>query len=90
MKISIDFVYLFAAAFGAIGVIEYIKGFVPNAPGWVWRVCLPLVCFGVALAGDGGWFQVGTMAILLLALTQICYDLIISSVKKLIERKMEQ
>jgi hypothetical protein len=90
MKISIDFLYLFMAAFGAIGVIEYIKGFFPLAPKWVWRVCLPPVCLGVALAGDGGWFQIGTTAILLLALTQICYDLIISSVKKLLLKKMEQ
>ena len=88
MKLSIDFVYLVAAAFGAIGVLEYIKGFVPNAPTWVWRVALLPICAGVSLAGDGGVFQVATNGVLLLALTQICYDLIISSVKKLIERKM--
>ena len=89
MKITIDFVYLIAAAFGAIGVLEYVKGFVPNAPTWVWRVALLPICAGVSIAGGGEIFQVATNGVLLLALTQICYDLIISAVKKLIEKKME-
>jgi hypothetical protein len=83
-------VYLIAAAFGAVGAVEYLKGWFPNAKNWLWRAILPVICFGVALAGDGGWFQIGTTAILLLALTQICYELLISAVKKLIEKKLEQ
>ena len=86
MKIDINWVYLIAAAFGVAGTMEYIKGFAKAAPTWVWHAILPVVCVGVAAAGDGGGWQIATNAIFLLAITQLAYDLVISSVRKLLSK----
>lgn len=84
MEISIDWVYLVASAFTVAGIIEYVKGFFKKAPAWTWRVVLPVACIGVAFAGDGGVYQIATNALLILALSQLCYEGIIAKVKKTI------
>lgn len=85
MNIKIDWIYLLAAAFGTVGVIEYAKGFVKTVPSWIWRAILPVVCIGVAAAAGGGLYQIATNAVLILALSQLCYEAIIKAVKKKIE-----
>jgi len=77
----IDFVYLGGAALGVVGALEYLKGFFKDAPTLAWRLMLPVVCVGVAFAGDGGLYQVATNSVILLAMCQIGYDKIIAKAK---------
>jgi hypothetical protein len=72
---------ILTAAFAAIGVIEYIKGFFPTAPGWVWRITMPVSClvFGAIAALAPAWVMTGILA---LALSQVGYQLIIETIKR--------
>jgi hypothetical protein len=79
--ITIDWMFLIAGAFGVAGILEYIKGFAPNAPKIIWRLLLPIACVGTAIAADGGVYQMSINAILLLAMSQLCYEAIIGAVK---------
>lgn len=90
MKITIDWVYLVAAALAAVGVIEWIKGFpaFAKAAGWMWRVILALACLAIAIIGDGGWAQIGTNAVILLALAQIGYPLLVKLPESIIGKKV--
>lgn len=85
MSLHIDWMFLAAAAFGVAGVLEYIKGFAKKAPKWLWRLALPFVCAGVAVAASGGIKQIAVNAVLILAMSQLCYEAIVGAVKKLIE-----
>jgi hypothetical protein len=92
MNPSIDILYLTMAAFGVLGIIEWIKSLIAaieskdrKALGWV---CLSLVLsFIVAAAGDGGIWQVLTNAILILAFNELVgYNMIVKTVFALIDR----
>ena len=78
---NINWEIVLAAAFAAIGVIEYIKGFFRDAPSNVWRALMPVFCllFAGVSALLPGWVMVG---ILSLALSQVGYELIIETVRK--------
>jgi len=84
MNLDIDWMFLAAAAFGVAGVIEYVKGFARKAPKWLWRLALPFVCAGIAVTGGGGITQIAVNAVLILAMSQLCYEAIIGAVKKLV------
>lgn len=90
MKITVDWIVVLAGAVGVVGFMEWVKGFFPLVKTWVTRIILLPVCFLVALLPDGGMGQVGINAVLMLAICQIGYDLIVSSIKKLIESKLEK
>ena len=77
MTVSFDWLLLVGASISVVGVIEYLKGFVPKAPSWLWRVTLPPVALGVAFAADGGPFQIATNSLALLAMAQIGYAVLI-------------
>lgn len=76
------------AAVLAVGLIEWGKGVVKNAPSWVWSIVLPVAAFVAALAGRGiaeqplVWFWLLTWAV-----AQIGYALIIQSVRAAIGKK---
>lgn len=74
-----------AAAFAAIGLMEYLKGFA-QVPGWVLRVALPLLCilFAATFLLLPAWVMVGILA---LALAQIGYQTIIETVKKKLNKE---
>jgi len=78
MKINWEIVL--AASFAAIGVIEYVKGFFKEAPGKAWRLLLPALCVLFSALGAllPSWVMGGVLA---LALSQVGYDIIISTVK---------
>ena len=81
---SIDWELVLAAAFSAIGIIEYIKGFAKaSKPGW-WRILLPVICLVMAAVAFllPKWVLVGILA---LALAQIGYETIIEAVKRRIK-----
>jgi len=85
--VSFDYAYLIGASIGVVGVIEWIKGFdfLKNAPSWIWRVIIVPVCGGVAIAADGGVYQVASNAILLVAIVQIGYPILVQLPTALIQ-----
>jgi hypothetical protein len=86
MNVTFDFLFLIGAAVSVVGILEYLKGFFPvSTPSWVWRAALAPVAFLVALAADGGWYQIATNALSLVALTQISYPVLIQLPSALIE-----
>jgi len=86
MNVTFDWLFLVGASISVVGVIEWLKGFLPSTwPSWVWRAALAPVAVLVALAADGGAFQVATNALSLLALSQICYPVLIHLPSAIIE-----
>lgn len=77
---NVDWEIILAAAFAAIGVIEYIKGFFKAAPGKAWRLLMPVLCIAFAAVALllPPWVMMGVLA---LALAQVGYDVIIQTVK---------
>jgi hypothetical protein len=77
---------ILSAAFVAIGVIEYLKGFFKTAGSQVWRILQPVMCLLIAgvAAYLPSWVMTGLLA---LALSQIGYEAIIETVKKKIGGK---
>jgi hypothetical protein len=78
---SVNWEIVLAAAFAAIGVLEFIKGFFPTATGKAWRILQPILCIGfsgIALVAPP-WIMTGILA---LALSQVGYETIIETVKK--------
>lgn len=78
---SFDWTLILAVAFAAIGIIEYIKGCLPAAPSWVWRVAQPAACLVLAV-GFAMLPPFISTAALALALSQIGYQAIIETVKR--------
>jgi DMSO reductase anchor subunit len=78
---TIEWEIVLAAAFAAVGILEYLKGFFKSAPGAAWRIVQPVLClaFAAVAALLPSWVMVGILA---LALSQIGYDTIIQVVKK--------
>lgn len=85
---SLDFTYIVGASIGVVGVLEWAKGFAifSKLPAWVWRAVSPFACAGVGIAGGGEWPQMATNAILLLAVSQIGYPVLIQLPTALIEK----
>lgn len=82
---------IIGVACGAVGVIQYIKGFFPKElPAWIWRVLLALASAGagVALAGvvgGGIWVMIIDAAAVLTA-GQIGYPVLIKIPEAFIAR----
>ena len=83
MQIKIDFMYLLVAAFAVIGVVQWTRGLIDaikNKGNWQYSLMSLGISWIVAIAGDGGLYQVCTNALILLALVELCYQLIIKIV----------
>lgn len=67
-------------SFSAIGVIQYLKGFLTKAPTIVWALASPVLCiaFSAAWAIMPSWVSQGILA---LALSQLGYETIIQTIK---------
>lgn len=78
---NVDWEVVLSAAFGAIGVLEYIKGFYKGSPSYVWRILQPVLCLGFAAVAAflPAWVMTGILA---LALSQVGYELILDGVRK--------
>ena len=87
---QVDFMFIIALAFGVAGVTQWVKGFFPTWPTLVWRLILPVVCVGVAFAAGGGLRVIALNAILALAVSQICYEALISRVRKMIDPTVDK
>ena len=77
---------ILSAAFASVGVIEYIKGFLPETKSKLWRLLQPALCliFAVISTYLPSWIMTGILA---LALSQVGYEVIIETVKKKIGGK---
>jgi len=92
MSPHIDVLYLLMAAFGVLGIIEWIKSLIAGiekkdwkALGWVGLSFV--LSFVVAAAGDGGIWQVLTNGILILAFNELVgYNMILKAVYAMIDR----
>lgn len=78
---NIDFVYIVSVSAGAVGIIEYVKNCWKTAPTWAWRIVSPLAALGCAIAGGGGLYAVATNAIMILAVSQLCYTNLIKVIQ---------
>ncbi len=87
--IQVQWGIVIASAIGVVGVMEWAKGWFASPKKWLTRVLLPILAFVIALFSDGSWGQIGINTALIWAIGQIGYDLIIASVKKLIESKAQ-
>lgn len=78
---TINWEIVLAAAFAAIGIIEYIKGFFKKADSKIWRALQPVLCIAFAAVGAllPAWVMTGILA---LALSQVGYEVMIETVKK--------
>lgn len=79
MNVTLDFSFLVPAAAVAVGVVEYMKSWWKTAPSWVWRAAIIPASFGVAVAADGGGYQVATNALALLVLTHAGYPVLVKA-----------
>jgi len=74
-----------AAAFAAVGWIEYFKGFFPNAKKNLWRGLQPVFCLGFAAVAGllPGWVMTGVLAV---SASQVGYEVIIETVRKKLQK----
>jgi hypothetical protein len=82
---SINWEVILIAAFNAVGVIEFVKGFFKNAPSKAWRILQPLLClaFSALAMIAPAWVIHGVTA---LSVSQVGYEVIIETVKKKISK----
>jgi hypothetical protein len=83
----IDIAMWGAGAVIVVGLLEFCKGAFPKAPSWVWTLAVLLASGLTALAGNSQkpvWDGLG-----ILALSQMCYQLIVQSIKKKFAPKEE-
>ena len=86
--------YLLWAAFGVLGIIEWIKSLIVAVEGakkdWhpiVWVIASLVFSFVVAAAADGGVYQVLTNGIFILAINEIIgYNVIVKSIFFLVDK----
>jgi hypothetical protein len=81
---KLDWQQIALVAFGVIGIIQYLKGYLPKAPGILWALLQPALCIGLGATYSllPSWVSYGVTA---LALSQIGYETIIKMIKKKIE-----
>lgn len=78
MQVSFDFTFLIAASVSVVGVVEWLKGFLPiSVPTWVYRAVLLPVSAIVAVAAGGSVFQIASNVLAMLAVTQISYPVLV-------------
>jgi hypothetical protein len=71
-----------------IGTIEWLKNFI-KIPKKIWAFIMPIVGFSIAFACATlpVWFSVG---MLVLAGTQLCYDILLSGIEKLLKAAIKK
>jgi hypothetical protein len=70
----------------AVGVLEWLKGFFPKAPAWLWRVLLIVASVGGGALYDGGIFEILPRSGLALAIGQMAYPLLVKIPKAIIKK----
>jgi hypothetical protein len=74
----------------AVGALEWLKGFIPNAPAWVWRVLLAMACIGGGAVYGGGIFDMLPRGGLALAVGQMAYPLLVKIPKAIIKKLLPE
>jgi len=85
----INWELVMVAVVSVVGFIEYIKGFFPKAPKWVWRVSQLVSSFVMSATASllPRWVLGG---FLILALSQTSYQVILESLKNRFMPKEEK
>lgn len=85
MNIRIDIMILVVSAFAVIGCIQWLKQLAPKVvSGWRVPVASLLLSFAVAVAVGGGWNQIAVNALVMLALVEMAWSLIVKTVLNLV------
>ena len=79
--LQVDWQYILIASFAVTGVIQWLKSVITN-PTNVWGYLSPIICVGVSLLVNGGWMQVIYNTIIILAVSQLGYDVLVKPIKK--------
>ena len=66
-----------AAVVATVGVVQWAKGFFPDAPTWPWRVLMPLIAVAWGLAIGQSWLARGLSAALIVALSEGGYKVVV-------------
>lgn len=90
MNISIDWTVIVLSVIGVVGILQYLKGWLPKAPTWVWRALLPAVCAAIAVAGGGGLWQIVLRGVVVLTFAEIGYETIVQGLTGLLKAVMEK
>ncbi len=80
-----NWILIVEAAIGAVGLIEWVKGFFPLAHQYAWRTLGPVVCIALAAAFSylPAWVGVGVLE---LAIMQLGYQNIIEVIKRKVDQ----
>jgi hypothetical protein len=89
-NLVINYPWILVGAFDVIGLIEYVKALVtaiknPDKSNLPYVILSPVACVIVALAADGGVYQVAFNALTLLATTQLCYQVVLQGVTNILK-----
>jgi len=82
---EINWEVILIAAFNAVGVLEFVKGFFKTAPANTWRILQPVLClaFSAVAMIAPAWVIHGLTA---LSVSQVGYQTIIETVKKKLQK----
>lgn len=83
---QIDWGYIVPAAIVVVGVLQWGKGMVKTAPGWLWALLAPVACAVVAIAGGGSVNQIATNGLATLAISQLGYEALLQGAQKIIAK----
>lgn len=83
-EINTLIVKIVIAAFGSVGLIEYLKNFIKTEKTWIYSLIMPLIAIGCYCACQ--YLPIGiTGGILTIGCVQLGYQVIIQGFKKIIE-----
>lgn len=83
-EINTLIVKIVIAAFGSVGLIEYLKNFIKTEKTWIYSLIMPLIAIGCYCACQ--YLPIGiTGGILTIGCVQLGYQVIVQGFKKIIE-----
>jgi len=83
---TVDPMYIVTASVGVVGVVEWLKNLFPRGAQGLWTGLLPGICTGVAIFGGGDWTQIGTNALVTLAVSEMSYPILVQLPKALVDK----
>lgn len=82
--------FIFMGVLGAVGLIQYLKGWLPKAPSWVWRIVLPIVCTGIARLKGGPLGEMVIYGLLILTFAELGYETLVQGLNGLLKSLLEK
>ncbi len=78
------------AVIGTVGAIEYLKGWLPKAPKWVWRAALPVIGAGIAYSSGGTLGERLITGLVIVTFSEIGYQTVVQSLTGLLKALLEK